>query len=304
MTFLAGKAGVVTGAGGGIGAAIATILAEYGASVVVNDLGARLDGSRLAASPADAVVDGIVTRGGRAVADGGSVTVRADVEAMVARCVAEFGRLDFVVHNAGILRDVIFHKMTEDDFDAVIAVHLKGAFLVSQAAAAIFRRQEFGAMVHMTSTSGLCGNVGQANYAAAKLGIVGLVRSIALDMRRFNVRANAVAPFAWTRMTESIPQTDDPRQQARIRALQACRPEYVAELVAWLVSDGAKEVNGQTFAVRGAELTLFDLPRPLRTLYRQHGWTAHTLDQAWASLRCDAVPLRTSAEVFAADPMT
>jgi NAD(P)-dependent dehydrogenase (short-subunit alcohol dehydrogenase family) len=301
--MLQGKAGIVTGAGGGIGEAIARILAGYGASVVVNDLGASLGGSPTGLRPAETVAESIRTGGGRAIADCGSVTSAADVQGMVARCQSEFGRLDFVVHNAGILRDAIFHKMTEDDWDAVIGVHLKGAFLTSRAAAEVFRAQGHGAIVHMTSTSGLCGNVGQANYSAAKLGIVALTRSIALDMRRFGVRANAIAPFAWTRMTDSIPVSEDPKQQARLAALQRCRPEHVAEVVAWLVSDTAADVSGQVFAVRGAEVTLFGLPKPVRTAHHQGGWTAPALAAAWPSLARDATALATSAEVFCSEPL-
>ena len=299
--MLQGKAGIVTGAGGGIGEAIAKVLAGYGASVVVNDLGAALDGSSTGQRPAETVAEAIRATGGSAIADCGSVTSSADVQAMVERCRGEFGRLDFLVHNAGILRDAIFHKMTEADWDAVIAVHLKGAFLTSRAVAEVFRAQGHGAIVHMTSTSGLVGNVGQANYAAAKLGIVALTRSIALDMRRFGVRANAIAPFAWTRMTSSIPASDDPVQQARLQNLQRCKPEHVAEVTAWLVSEAARDVNGQVFAVRGAEVTLFELPRPVRTVHRHGGWTAAALADAWPALARDATGLATSAEVFSGD---
>ncbi len=296
--MLTGKAGIVTGAGGGIGAAIAKTLARYGASVVVNDVGAQLDGTSLGKSPAEEVAAAIRQSGGRAVADTGSVTRAEDVHTLVDHCVYEFGRLDFAIHNAGILRDKMFHKMTESDWDDVVSVHLKGAFLLSRACADVFKPQGRGALVHMTSTSGLIGNLGQANYASAKLGIVALTRSIAMDMQRFGVRCNAVAPFAWTRMTASIPASDDPVQRARIEKLKQCRPEHVAEAVAWLVSDAAQEVNGQVLSVRGDELALFSLPRPQHRFVREGGWSASDLAQAWLEMRNDAVKLQTSAEVM------
>jgi NAD(P)-dependent dehydrogenase (short-subunit alcohol dehydrogenase family) len=302
--ILVGKAGLVTGAGRGIGRAIALALAREGACVVVNDAGVALDGAPTDASPGHDVCAEAERLGGRAAANGGSVADWGAAEATVAQTVREFGRIDFVVNNAGILRDAMFHKMTERDWDAVIAVHLKGAFNVSRAAAERFRAQGSGAVLNVTSTSGLIGNVGQANYAAAKLGVVGLTRSIALDMRRFGVRANAIAPFAWTRMTESVPAGETPRERARVESLRSLHAEQVGPLAAFLVSDEARDVTGQVFAVRGAEIVLFSLPRPVRAIHRAGGWTPESVGEALSgSLRSAFVPLEVTADVFPHDPL-
>src|SRR5690606_34169900 len=221
--MLAGKVVVVTGAGRGVGRGIAIMCAQYGAKVVVNDLGGTEQGEGADQVPALEVVKTITDAGGEAIANFGNVAKKDDAEAMIEAARKEFGGIDCVVNNAGILRDVIFHKMTEEEFDAVIAVHLKGSFNVARAAAPYFREQQSGSMVHMTSTSGLIGNFGQANYAAAKLGIAGLSRSIALDMSRFNVRSNCISPFAWSRLIGTIPQGTD-EERARVAKIQQMTP--------------------------------------------------------------------------------
>lgn len=301
MGMLTGKVGLVTGAGRGIGRALALTMAREGAAIVVNDAGVAVDGAPLGERPAETVAGAIREAGGSAVPHGGSVTAWDDARAMIAAAVDGFGRLDFVVNNAGILRDAIFHKMSETEWDAVIAVHLKGAFNVSRAAAEVFRRQQSGAVLNMTSTSGLIGTYGQANYAAAKLGIVALTRSIALDMRRFGVRANAIAPFAWTRMTETIP--DPGAASPRVERLQALKAEQIAPLAAYLVSDAASGVSGQVFAVRGAEIVLFSLPRPAAAMHQPGGWTPATIaERIDAALSAQFVPLDTTSDVFPGDP--
>ncbi|MBV8408780.1 MAG: SDR family NAD(P)-dependent oxidoreductase, partial [Alphaproteobacteria bacterium] len=199
--MLKDKVVLVTGAGGGIGREMALLAAKEGASVVVNDLGGAVDGEGAgSATPAQKVCDEIKAAGGRAVPNGDSVTDPAGAERMVKAAVENFGKIDGVINNAGILRDRIFHRMSHVDWKMVIDVHLNGAFNVSRATANYFKEQKSGAFVHFTSTSGLVGNFGQANYSAAKMGIIGLSRSIALDMAAFNVRSNCISPFAWTRM--------------------------------------------------------------------------------------------------------
>jgi NAD(P)-dependent dehydrogenase (short-subunit alcohol dehydrogenase family) len=301
--LLEGKVALVTGGGRGVGRGIAIALAEAGARVVVNDLGATLDGQPGQDQPGDEVAREIRSRGGEAVVDGGSVADWNAAHRMVAAAVDAFGRIDIVVNNAGILRDVMFHRMSEPEFDDVIAVHLKGSFNVSRAAAPHFKAQGSGAYVHMTSTSGLIGNFGQANYSAAKLGIAALSKSIALDMQKFGVRSNAIAPFAWTRMIDSIP-SETPEQKRRVEGLKKLVPEKVAPFVVALCADGAKHVSGQIFGVRNNEIYLFSQPRPIRSAHRGEGWTPEAvLETALPMLQADFYALERSGDVFTWDPV-
>src|SRR5689334_13792468 len=235
-----GKVAVVTGSGGGIGREIAIAMAAAGAKVIVADIGASLSGEGGSATPAQQTKQLIEQKGGAAEVCTESVAEWGSAQKIIQAALDHFGRIDAVINNAGILRDVIFHKMTPEDWLAVIGVHLNGSFFVSRAAAPHFREQLGGAFVHMTSTSGLVGNFGQANYSAAKLGITALSKSIALDMRRFNVRSNCIAPFAWSRMTEAIPATT-PEQQARVAKIQQMTPAKNAHLAVFLTSDAARE---------------------------------------------------------------
>jgi NAD(P)-dependent dehydrogenase (short-subunit alcohol dehydrogenase family) len=301
--LLEGKVALVTGGGRGIGRGLALAFAEAGAKVVVNDLGASLDGQSGGEQPAQEVVAQIKAMGGQAIVDGGSVADWNAANRMVEAAVNAFGRIDIVVNNAGILRDVMFHRMSETEFDEVVAVHLKGSFNVSRAAAPHFKAQASGCYVHMTSTSGLIGNFGQANYSAAKLGLVGLSKSIALDMQKFGVRSNAVAPFAWTRMIDSIPN-ETPEQKKRVDGLKKLVPERVAPFVVGLCADAASDVSGQVFGVRNNEIFLFSQPRPIRSAHRGEGWTPESvLDTALPMLRANFHSLDRSADVFTWDPV-
>lgn len=304
MGMMQGKAVLVTGAGRGVGRGIALALAEAGAAVVVNDLGVALNGEgQDEGSPAEQVVEEIRAAGGKAVANHDSVAEWEGAGRMVKAAVDSFGRIDGVVNNAGNLRDVYFHKMSPEDFRAVIDVHLMGSFHTSRAAAPFFKEQGSGAYVHMTSTSGLIGNFGQANYAAAKLGIVGLSKSIALDMQRFGVRSNAVAPFAWTRMIDSIP-TDTPEQQKRVEGLKKLDANKIGPLCVALCSDTAAKVTGQIFGVRNNEIFLFSQPRPMRAAHTAEGWTPETIaERVFPQFANDFYALHRSADVFSWDPV-
>lgn len=299
-----GKVVLVTGAGRGVGRGIALDMARAGAAVVVNDLGVALSGaSESGLSPAQEVVAEIEAMGGQAIADGSSVADWDGAQAMVQSALDTFGRIDAVVNNAGNLRDVLFHRMSQDEFDSVVAVHLKGTFNVSRAAAPHFKEQGSGAYVHMTSTSGLIGNLGQANYTAAKLGIAGLSKAIAIDMQRFGVRSNAVAPFAWTRMVSSIPD-ETPEQKKRVEGLKKLVAEKIAPFVVALTSDAGSEVTGQIFGVRNNEIYLFSQPRPIRTAHTSDGWTPETVaERVFPMFRNDFYPLHKSGDVFTWDPV-
>ncbi|MFC4273366.1 SDR family oxidoreductase [Sneathiella chungangensis] len=301
--MLAGKVVVVTGAGRGVGRGIAIMCAEYGAKVVVNDLGGTEQGEGADQVPALEVVKTITDAGGEAIANFGNVAKSDDAGEMIETARREFGRIDCVVNNAGILRDVIFHKMSEEEFDAVISVHLKGSFNVARAAAPYLREQQSGSMVHMTSTSGLIGNFGQANYAAAKLGIAGLSRSIALDMSRFNVRSNCISPFAWSRLIGTIPQGTDAERE-RVAKIQQMTPEKIAPLAVYLLSDQAADITGNIFVVRNNEICLMSQPRPIRNLQTSDGWTPESVASRFGpAVKSSLVPLERSGDVFSWDPV-
>src|SRR3954451_11691619 len=301
--IVSGKVALVTGGGRGIGRAIALALAQDGARVVVCDIGASLQGAGTDANPAQQVVDEIKAMGGEAIASTLSITEPKNAEEIVKAALGAFGRVDILVNNAGILRDVIFHRMSHADWSDVLDVHLHGSFNMSRACAAHFREQNGGAFVHMTSTSALVGNYGQANYMAAKFGIVGLSRAIALDMARFKVRSNCIAPFAWTRMIDSIPaQTEE--EKRRVERFQQMTPEKIAPLVVYLASDRAEGISGQIFAVRNNEVFLFNQPRPIRSIHRSEGWTPQRLDeQLKSAFGASMTPLERSGDVFSWDPV-
>lgn len=301
--MLEGKVAIVTGSGGGIGRDIALAMAREGARVVVNDVGASLSGEGTDQGPAQAVVNEIRALGGEAVANTDSVADPAAGQRLVGCALDSFGRLDIVVNNAGILRDGFFHKMGDDQWDAVIKVHLYGSYYVSRAAATRFKEQASGCFVHMTSTSGLIGELGQANYAAAKMGIAALSKSIALDLGKFNVRSNCIAPFAFSRMIASMP-TETPEQRARVDRLKEMTPAKIAPLAVCLASDLAADTTGQIFAVRNNEIFLMSQPRPVRSIHRSEGWTPGTVaSHALPALRAQYHDLDRSGDVFRWDPV-
>jgi NAD(P)-dependent dehydrogenase (short-subunit alcohol dehydrogenase family) len=301
--IVAGKTAIVTGAGRGIGRGIAMQLAAEGARVVVCDIGSSRDGAGSDAGPARETVAAIKKAGGEAIESTLSIVEPKNAEQIVKLALDTFGRVDILVNNAGILRDVIFHKMSHSDWSDVINVHLNGSFNMSRALAGVFREQNSGAYVHMTSTSGLVGNFGQVSYMAAKMGIVGLSRGIALDMARFNVRSNCIAPFAWTRMIEGIPAETE-ADKRRIAAFKQMTPEKIAPLAVYLASDAATGVSGQILSVRNNEIFLFNQPRPIRTIHRSDGWTPQKLDaQLKGAFSGSFTPLERSEDVFNWDPI-
>ena len=282
MGRLDGKAAVVTGAGRGIGRAIAELLAAEGAAVVVNDLGAEVDGRGSQASVADEVVAAIRAKGGRAVASYESVADFQAAERIVGSAVREFGAIDVLVNNAGILRDRMLFNMTEEEWDAVIAVHLKGTFNCTRHAAVHMRQQRRGRIISISSTSGVYGNSGQANYGAAKDGIAGLTRVASRDLGRYGITVNAVCPGALTRMSQTVPPSV--RRARAERGLETgfeergfplrnFGPENVAPWVVYLATDTARNVNGQTFLVMAGLVALLNYPAPVRTIQKAGRWT-------------------------------
>ena len=274
MALLDGKVAVVTGGGTGIGRAVSLGLAAAGARVVVNDYGVSVDGSQPSSEPANQVVAEIASKGGKAVASPESVATMAGGRGVVELALREFGDLHVLVCCAGILRERMIFNMSEEEWDAVIAVHLKGHFTTMRAATAHMREKKAGSIVTFTSTAGLEGSPGQPNYSAAKEGIVGLTRSTALAMAKYGVRCNAISPTADTRMTQRLPGE-------RRAMATATPPEAIAPVVTFLASDRAAHITGQVIGVRGTEVTVFSHPAPLRTVTRMEEWTAEALAATW-----------------------
>jgi NAD(P)-dependent dehydrogenase (short-subunit alcohol dehydrogenase family) len=303
MGMLTGKVVAITGAGRGIGREIALMAAREGAAVVVNDLGGSIAGEGQDLAPAQKVVEEITALGGSAIANGANIADFEAAASIVEDAVRHFGRIDAVVNNAGILRDRMFYNMAQAEWHDVINVHLNGYFHVSRAAADHFKRQRSGVYVHFTSSSGLIGNLGQSSYSAAKLGVVALSKSIALDMRKFNVRSNCIAPFAWSRLAETIsPDTEAAR--IRLARFKAMSSEKIAPLAVLLCAEASAPVNGQVFCVRNNEILLFSQPRPIRSMQRSDGWTPQSLaEQLLPAFQPSFQPLDVSSDIFAWDPI-
>jgi len=281
---LKGRVAVVTGAGRGIGRGEALALASEGAIVIINDVGGSVDGSGAMSGPADDVANEIKKMGGQAMANYDSIVEYATGEKLVKQALDNFGKLDIVINNAGILRDRMIFNMAEEEFDAVIAVHVKGHFNLMRHACTYFRQARVpGVIVNTSSTSGL-GNVGQTNYAAAKEGIVGMTRTVAREMGRYGVRCNAIRPMAATRMTLS----DDMRQRAArageagmamLAELEKQVPEQIGPFVAWLCTDEAANVNGRNFLVRAGYIGLYSEPEIVAAVETDKPWTVDLVSQ-------------------------
>ena len=289
MNRLEGRVAVVTGAGRGIGRGVAKLLAEEGASVVVNDFGVNVDGTKPDAGPAKDVADEIRTAGGKAVPNFDTVATVDGGERMVQQALDEFGRLDILINVAGILRDRMIFNMAEQEWDDVIGVHLKGHYCTTKPASIIFRQQRYGRIINFSSISGLGGLPGQANYGAAKAGIAGFTRVVARDLGRYGVTCNAISPGAATRMTATIPQnTGQLRQRAGTAPVAAAaprestvppmrEPEYVAPMTVFLACDEAWNINGKIFYVAGGRISLAHEESPMRQIQKQGMWTVDEL---------------------------
>jgi NAD(P)-dependent dehydrogenase (short-subunit alcohol dehydrogenase family) len=285
------KVAVVTGAGRGIGRAEAILLAREGARVVVNDLGGGPIGGGADDRVAAQVVEEIRAAGGAAVANYDNVATMEGGARIIKTAIDNFGRLDLLINNAGIVRPRIIYNMSESDWDDIIAVHLKGHFSTIRAAAPIFREQKSGVIVNTASESGL-GHLGQSSYSAAKEGIIGFTRTIARDLGRFNVRCNVIRPRAATRLFDEEAAKAMERTRAMVgdRAIPVplanpldAKPEQVAALVVWLCTEAAANVNGRTFVVGGEIIGLYPEPEPSRTMIREGGWDLDALDRIAAT---------------------
>ena len=280
MGLLEGKVAIITGAGTGIGRAHALLFAREGAAVVVNDLGGTLDGVGSDKSAAQAVVDEILTEGGKSCANGADVADPKAVDELFRTTIQSFGRLDIVVNNAGILRDKTLHKMDTKMWDSVIRVHLRGTFLCMRAAARHFRSREGGGrIINTTSVSGLLGNFGQANYAAAKAGIYGLTRTGAIELKKVGVTVNALAPIALTRMTAELPMMSAMKDASALLA-----PSLVAPAALFLASDLSADITGVVVGIEGKRLFTYQMTQTEAILPAGEAWTADEIRARWAEI--------------------
>ncbi len=304
MKALEGKVAVITGAGRGIGQGIATHMAEEGARVIVNDPGSSVLGDGTDISVAQEVVDEIKSNGGEAAANTDSVASMKGGERIIQCALDNFGRIDILVNNAGILKDNIAYKMSEEEWRSVIDVHLNGSFYCARTALPHMKKQEYGRLIFMTSTAGFIGAIAQANYGAAKTGMLALSRHIALEMNRFGVTSNCIAPFAWTRIPAAVDTPNEEAKEAVDRLFKNMTPQDISPLTVYLGSDQAKDITGQLFGVRGKEVYIFNQPRVVRSLHKAEGWTPQelgkTLEQTFAP---HFTPLDNSATYFTWDAL-
>ncbi len=276
---LKGKVAVVTGGGGAIGRGICLELAAQGAKIVVNDIGGAVDGSGKSSGPADKVVAEITKGGGEAVACYDSVVTMEGGEKIIRTALDTYGKIDILIHTAGILRDRMVFNMSEEEWDSVIAVHLKGMFSTAKHAAILMRQQKSGRIIGFSSTSGLYGNAGQVNYGAAKDGIAGFLRTAARDLGKYGVTVNAIVPTAGTRMTATIGGASVPVRASSNAgadldfASEALDPDYIAPMTVYLCTDEAKDINGQMFHVQGTDISLLNNPYAIRTMEKNGRWT-------------------------------
>ena len=305
MGILDGRVAICTGSGRGVGAEVAKLMAANGAKVIVNDPGVGGGGEGGDQTPAQAIVDEIKAAGGDAAANFGSVTSYEDCLDMITQARDEFGGCHVVFNPAGILRDRMFHKMSPDDWKDVIDVHLNGHYNINRAAINLFREQEYGRMIMVSSTSGVLGNVGQANYGAAKMGIVALMRIVAMENANKGITANAILPSADTRMTRSVPTPKDPNAaEVREERLRLSPADAIAPLCVFLASEQASYVSGQVFHQRGAELSLYGDMKPTRMAHRHGGWTVETIaENAMPSLKTGFVTIGNSRDIHPGLPL-
>ena len=305
MGMLDGRVAMVTGGGRGVGAEVAKMFAANGAKVLVNDPGVGGGGEGGDEGPAVAIANEIKAAGGESSANFGSVTSYEDCLGMVQQARDELGGLHIIFNPAGILRDRMFHKMSPDDWQDVLDVHLTGHYNVVRTAINLFREQEYGRIIMCSSTSGLLGNIGQANYGAAKMGIAAMGRIIAMENGNKGITCNTICPSADTRMTRSVPTPKD-AEQARVREerLTRSRADAIAPLITFLASEGADYVNGQIFHQRAGELSLYSQPRPIRMVHHNGGWTPELIaENGMPALKSGFLDIASSRNVHPGLPM-
>jgi len=290
---------VVTGAGRGLGRGMALHLAREGARVVVNDLGGSVRGEGKDGSVAGQVVEEIKADGGEAVANTDSVASWEGGHSIIQTALDHYGRVDILINNAGILRDQFIYQMSEEEWDVVVNVHLMGSFYCTRAAAPSMRKQGWGRVLFITSTAGFIGTIAQCNYGAAKMGMLGLSRNVAVEMERYNVTSNCIAPFAWTRIPASIPAVTDEIKASVDRLFKDMGPEDVSPLVVFLSSERAADITGQVFGVRGKEMYTYNQHRVARSIHNAEGWTARGLsDVLESTFKKHLTPLDNSITYF------